>query len=241
MPFSRLGASDEHWAWMEEGNDALEKLRAKQLPDVRPVGEAGISKGVWLIRGLQQTLLYRTVMLADGCILGWNGRHPLAALLSARALIETAAVVWDLQRQYSRLIDHKDFKAIYDLTLNRAHATKNEEWLKEGAGVAAVNVLTLLSKLESEIPFVNKLYAQLSEFCHPNYCGHRLLFAQLDTSTGILTFGKDIWLGRGILVDMLTSFSLVGFTDLWLTKIDEQMPKIFELSEASRLNGPGDG
>lgn len=94
---------------MAEGNEALELLRSRKLPAVRPEGDVARSKGVWLIRGRQQALLRRTVMLAEGCAEAWNARNPLSALLCARALIETAAVVWDLQHQFESLIREKDF------------------------------------------------------------------------------------------------------------------------------------
>src|SRR5688500_5372255 len=129
MPFAKGEASDQLWKLMDEGNRAVELLRGRKLPAVRPEGDAARSKGVWLIRGLQQALLYRTVMLADGCSEAWNARNPLSALLCARALIETAAVIWDLQHQFERLIKEKDFSGIYELAGKRAHGTRLAEWL----------------------------------------------------------------------------------------------------------------
>ena len=234
MPFTRGNASEKLWQVMEQGNEAVELLRGRKLSAVRREGDAARSRGVWLIRGLQQALLYRTVMLADGCSEAWNARNPLSALLCARALIETAAVVWDLQHQFERLIGEKDFSRIYDLTVNRAHGTRLAEWLAGGAGAEFVNVVGLIRKLGTEIPSVPKCYDQLSEFCHPNYCGHRQIFSKLDTTTAVLTFGDDIWVERDLLGDILRGFGLVAFVHEWLTRIDDQMPAILELSEAAK-------
>ena len=81
------------WADIEPHNDILERLRKRRLSAVRPEGSSARSTVVWKIVGFEQIILYRIVMLADGCADAWNAHNPLASVLCARALLESSAIV----------------------------------------------------------------------------------------------------------------------------------------------------
>jgi hypothetical protein len=228
------GLEDDDRESLKGCNEALAGLRQRKVKAVLREGDAGRSKGVWLIRGLQQILLYRVVMLTEGCAMAWNGRNPLAALLCARAMFETAAVLWDLQSQFAKMIERKHFSAIYNLARLHAHGTRLEEWITEHTGTKAFNALTLIDKMDAELKVAREIYDHLSEFCHPNYCGHHLIFSSLDTTNATLTLGDDIWETRNLLSTLIAALTFVNFVDDWLTRIDEQMPAILALSEAAR-------
>jgi hypothetical protein len=85
-----IEAVGEVWGEVQRTNDVLERLRAARLAEVRPDGAARQSKVAWKIATFQQVILYRIVMLADGCADAWNGRNPLASTLCARAIMETS-------------------------------------------------------------------------------------------------------------------------------------------------------
>jgi hypothetical protein len=143
-------------------------------------------------------------------------------------------VLWYLQSQFAKLITKKDFSAIYNLTGVHAHGTRLEEWLAEHSGAKAINALTLIDKMDAELHIARDIYDRLSEFCHPNYCGHHLIFSSLDTTTATLTLGDDIWETRNLLSTLIAALTFVNFADDWLTRIDEQMPAILALSEAAK-------
>ncbi len=88
--------------------------------------------------------------------------------------------------------------------------------------------------MDAELKVAREIYSQLSEFCHPNYCGHHLIFSSLDPATATLSLGDDIWETRNLLSTIIAGLTFVNFADYWLTRIDEPMPAILTLSEAAQ-------
>ena len=59
-----------------------------------PLAEAKLA---WKVTTYTEALLYRTIMLASGCVLNWNAGNFLCSVLAARALIETVALLLDFE------------------------------------------------------------------------------------------------------------------------------------------------
>jgi hypothetical protein len=225
-------AVDGDWLQAEKSNLLVEKLRDRRQQAVPRPGVAAQSKVVWKIVGLQQVILYRIVMLADGCAAAWNGRNPLASVLAARAIMEVAALVYDFTAQLKRLCASADYSAIDALVMNRTFGTRNETWQQTQAGVAAVNVLGLLDKMSKLLPGARHHYNVLSEFCHPNSLGQYFLFSDLDMENETLALSDTACFRADIFNHIFCGYMLVGLVDDWLTHIDQLLPTVLELAVA---------
>ncbi len=62
-------------------------------------------------------------------------------------------------------------------------ASRSEPGLPE-----AINVLTLIDKVDKDFPGFRKSYDQLSEYAHPNWCGVLGAYSHLDRDSYTVTF-----------------------------------------------------
>jgi hypothetical protein len=236
MGFTRtsIEAVADRWEDIEPFNEILEELRAKRLPAVLRIGDAGTSKVVWKIKCFGQVVLYRTVMAADGCAACCNSSNILGSVLCGRALVETTALLVDFVTQLRRLCDSGDFKGIDNLVNNRTFATKLEEWISKGSGEKGVNVLTFVDRLNTVIPKARSHYDRMSEICHPNYLGAYGLFGTLDHEIGVLHLSDAKMANKGMLHHVMAAFMGIGFVDVQLKELELLLPRVLEISEKAR-------
>ena len=139
-------------------------------------------------RDIRRGIRYRTVALAGSLALNWNARNIIGCYLSARALVETSAVLFDFEHQLKSAVEEKNLAAIDQLCTNRHFSTRDEKWLEDHPETKAINVLTLIKSMDKRgSEGIRKIYDIMSEYCHPNYLGHHQMFATLDTTTGTTT------------------------------------------------------
>lgn len=236
MGFARapIEAVGGDWSDVEKINHALERLRGRRVFAVKREGIAGRAKVVWKIIGFQQVVLYRIVMLGDGCANAWNNANPLTAILCARALMETCALIYDFKSQLARLCGDGDFSGIDDLVMNRTFATRLKHWTDNGQGLEAVNILTLIKKMDVELKGALRHYEALSELCHPNSLGHNLLFGALDRDNSTLLLSDEDCMDQGHLLHVLGCVGLFGLVESWMRRIDDLLPGVLDLSEANK-------
>jgi hypothetical protein len=182
------GLSVEFTETLISVNEALARMSARRRAEIDVTGRAR-SKIAWNIETLSEALLYRLVNLGEGTALAWNDDNALCAFLSARAIVETCAVLVDFEHQLKQLLEDKNLEAIDALTMNRMFGSRDPDWIKESPDLQAVNVLTLIDKMDRRLlPGAREHYDRLSERCHPNSFGHHQMFTRTDYKTGTVTF-----------------------------------------------------
>src|SRR5258708_2753859 len=87
----RLTEADK--ALVEELNASLDRLDAGRAIEINVAGPFARSKIAWKLATYQYALMHRIVALMDGAAVAWNNRCTLSAILSARAFMETIAVM----------------------------------------------------------------------------------------------------------------------------------------------------
>ena len=118
-------------ASMRTFNATLARLRERKLERVEKAGPLAKSKLAWKIATYGQSVIYRVVMLAEGCALNWNAANVLCAYLAARALVETAALVLEFEHELQAHIIAENLGAIDALVMNRTFASRDEEGVAE--------------------------------------------------------------------------------------------------------------
>jgi hypothetical protein len=165
-------------------NAARDALALRLRSTVSALTEPITPKLIWKSETLQQSALHRLIALFDGAALCWNERNGLAAILIARAMVETLAFTAAFTLELERVVADQDLSKIDAVLMQHTFATKSERLTIESQ-YRSVNVLTLITKLDKAI-FPNeasgfaRCYDTLSEMAHPNYLGMTMLFGDLE-------------------------------------------------------------
>ena len=67
----------------------------------------------------------------DGAAVAWNNMCTLSCMLSARAFMETFAVMAEFEQRVARLLKEDDFGGLDALAQNGIFASRDPEWIKE--------------------------------------------------------------------------------------------------------------
>jgi hypothetical protein len=172
-------------------NASLDRLSRMRALEIKVSGRFLRSKIAWKLAVYQHALLHRIVALMDGVAVSWNNECTLSAMLSAPALMETLAVMAELERRVKRLLKEQDLSGLDALGQNGTFASRDPEWIKENPETRAVNITTYIDKFDKLFTGFRGHYDRLSERCHPNSLGHNFMFAKLDTNVGTVRFCKE--------------------------------------------------
>jgi hypothetical protein len=171
----------------------LASLRAAEINVSGPFAQ---SKIAWKLAVYQHALLHRIVALMEGATVAWNSSCTLSAILSARALMESIAVMAGLERRVADLLSREDLGELDTFAMRATYASRDPEWIRDFPESKAVNVLTYIDQFDKRAPGFRKHYDILSERCHPNSLGHNFMFATLDRSDGTVRFTEEREPGR---------------------------------------------
>ena len=133
------------------------------------------SKIAWKLATYQHVLLHRSVALMDGAAVAWNAQSTLSAILTARAFMETLAVMAEFEGRVARFLAEEDLGALDALAQHGIFASRDPEWTKEFAETKAVNVLTYIDKFDERASGFRGHYDSLSERCQDRPHG-RLIY-----------------------------------------------------------------
>ncbi len=172
-------------------NASLDRLSGMRAVEINVSGHFARSKVAWKLASYQQALLHRLVALMDGAAVAWNNRCTLSAMLSARAFMETLAVMAELESRVARLLADEDLGGLDAVAQHGVFATRDDVMVKAYPKTAAVNVLTYVNKFNKRLEGFRDHYDRLSERCHPNSEGHNRMFSKLDRSNGSIEFHDE--------------------------------------------------
>ena len=172
---------------VEDINRALSRLNELRALEIVVSGPFAQSKIAWKLAVYQHVLLHRIVALVDGVAVAWNNRSTLAAMLSARAFMETIALFYEFQRQATKHLGQEDLSELNKLS-HGLYATRDEIWLAEHPEDKATNILTYINSFAKLADGFRGHYDMLSERCHANAQGHNFMFSRLDRTDGTVTF-----------------------------------------------------
>ena len=169
-------------------NASLDRLSGLRAVEINVSGKFARSKIAWKLATYQHVLLHRLVALMDGAAVAWNNRGTLSAMLSARALMETFAVMAEFERRATGLLKEENLGGLDALAQNGIFASRDEDWIKENPETAAISILTYIDKFDKRAEGFRGHYDILSERCHPNSLGHNFMFSKLDRTDGTVRF-----------------------------------------------------
>ena len=182
----RLSKDDQRL--VRELNTSLDCLSGLRAVEIAVAGKFSRSKIAWKLATYQHALLHRLVALMKGVAVAWNCRCTLSCMLSARALMETLAIMAEFERRTARLLKEKDLGGLDTLAQNGIFASRDPAWIKDNPETEAKNVLTYVGNFDKRVEGFRSHYEMLSERCHPNSLGHNFMFSALDPTNGTIRY-----------------------------------------------------
>lgn len=175
----------------DDVNAVLLRLDEMRATEINVSGPFARSKIAWKLASYQHALLHRIVALMDGVARAWNHRSTLSAMLSARAFMETLAIMHAFEADTARMLAAEDISGLDALVQRGTFASRDAEFVKNFPASKAVNILTFIDRFDRLAEGFRGHYDMLSERCHPNALGHNFMFARLDRSTGTVSYSEE--------------------------------------------------
>jgi hypothetical protein len=206
---------------------------ANKLRDSLPASVDVAALGVWSKAPFQllcsrEALIWRTEELArNACDASEREEFTVAALL-ARAITESAALVWKLME----VLDEREKYSAPELNdLLMRFLVGSKRW---SDFPQPFQILTCIDRMDKKVPGVRASYDALSEIAHPNWLGVFGMYSKTDKRKFITYFGRGLRgapATRGMMVStMLGSLNLFEYS---YNRISETMPTF--LSELESL------
>ena len=160
----------------------IKKIAALRVSKVDYASEGLKMADARSLRLFQNGLAWRSEELARSALHLMNTGESIAALCLMRAMTETAAACWYVNVTMTEQINNIDPADEAHLkTLRLVMGAKAWDDVPQ-----AVNVLTFLKHAEKTFPGIEKNYALMSEFAHPNWAGTMALYSRRDEPTSTI-------------------------------------------------------
>ena len=163
---------------------SLANFKNSLVARVDPAGLTRRSKIPFKLFSLKELLLHRMTSLVESALTLYESNRRVPSFLVIRGCMETAGSVVYVRKKCERYVENKDLDS-FDESLIKGLAGGRDE----NAKIAAVNVLTLIDKIDNEYQGYRKMYDVLCEYTHPNFFGVLDVFGKIDP--------KQVWLDLG--------------------------------------------
>ncbi len=136
---------------------------------------------------IREAILYRATDLADAACMLLEKENLVSAACIARALQETVAVLFYANRRVKDTIDNKSIDGLDEDLMAILVGAKNNPDLP-----TPKSIMTMIDRVDKEIPTFRTVYDNLSEIVHPNWAGTLGLYSKVNKEKVWTDFGKNI-------------------------------------------------
>lgn len=164
--------------------NSLENFKNCLVTRVDPANLTPKSKIPFKLFSLKELLLHRMTALADSALTLYESNRRVPSFLVIRGCMETTGSIVHIRKKCESYLENKDLDS-FDESLMKGLAGGRDKKAK----IAAVNVLSLIDKIDREYPGYRKMYDVLCEYTHPNFFGVLDVFGKIDP--------KQVWLDLG--------------------------------------------
>lgn len=175
------------------------------------------SKLPFKVLSLREPLLHRIVDLAEATICLCREGRGMGAGILARSVLETTAILYVLREMVDRVVESRSLGGFDSRLMSMLFGSKNKR-----TPVDAVNIITVIEKMDRKFAGILEHYGHLSEVSHPNYAGVMGSYATIGPSKFQLQVGPreglDEMIGRVVvptlcLCLLVSSHLAVGIRD----------------------------
>jgi hypothetical protein len=213
-------------------NRLYAELKAKRVSAVVPSSNPITPKVIWMVQSFIQLTIHRAVDLFEALSVSWESSKPSVAFVLARAIIENAATIFDLQDQIEKHTKLGEFTEIHEAVQVRLMGGRDKE-----SPILVPNILNAIDKADKKYKTFREHYELMSEFAHPNYSGMHGLYGKIDRER--LTFHIK---GESGINDITLSFLLYSLSvSLFVIRdsihnLESLYPAIWYLSDLDGSN-----
>ena len=182
-----MTSDGEGWQSLRECESLVAQLRATLPTAVNGEAVSPTAKIPYKVVLLSADLSYRIAELADATLALLADRYRVAAAMTARAAMETAALHFYVVTKIRGAIQAGASNEV-DVVLVRAlTGTK----VFEGESKQPINVLTAIACTDKRFAGFSAFYNELSEYAHPNYFGSHFAYVADGESEFHAAFSAD--------------------------------------------------
>ncbi|HMK60030.1 MAG TPA: hypothetical protein VK452_02655 [Dissulfurispiraceae bacterium] len=158
---------------MSKNNRILSEARriadsvAASLPHTIQIAALSLnSKLPFKALSIRELLIHRVSALAKPAVDLFEQEQFIPAIVLTRSVAETVAFLFCLHERIERFLNDKDVKALDDFLMSCLLSSRTQPDLHK-----AINVLTLIDRVDKGHPGFRSVYDILSEYAHPNWSG----------------------------------------------------------------------
>ncbi|CAH2600559.1 conserved protein of unknown function [Rhodovastum atsumiense] len=219
------------WPAIQELNAVFARLQARRKPTLPREGDLLKSKAAWKLAVFEQAILHRILALVSGTTALWDARNPLGAALCARSLLESGAIVLEIERQIRRLLGRGDLAGIDACLTERGFASNPDGWIEQARKARGPDLLKMIDEAEKVSPGARFYYDRLCEIAAPEATGQHAVFGSLDKNGTSATFSEDESLEPSTFLLILGAAKIVAAVETAVTGLDEIAQKTVELEK----------
>lgn len=225
--------AQHNWEEKKFINRAISDLHSLKIDEMHVDGDLAKSKIAWKIKKLSQSFVHRLCELSDSCYLTWASHHHVSSLILARAIIETCALLWDIEEKIAQHLATADLEDLNKIVMQRTFSTRIKEMVGTSDEYKAINILSLIQKHDKKIPGFLSAYENLSEAAHPNYFGVSQAYGNLNTQDGSVVFGEARFL-KAMFSSISCAYAAIAVSCDTLHRLEEDITKVARLQH--RMN-----
>lgn len=182
---------------MSEIRGRVELLESSLPERVDAMGVSPTSKLPFKVLLYREALIWRMAELGRAAFENFEQDRLVAAIVLARAAVETSAALWYLCAKVAIAVESDSVGDIDDYLMKMVVGTatgapKTNDSTTHVALPRPVRVDAFLKQADKDIEGFSHQYGVLSEYAHPNWAGTVLLYAKHDPENRLTDFGQNI-------------------------------------------------
>jgi hypothetical protein len=199
---------DNSQKFLDESKLYVKGLRMSLVSRTDPAQVSLKAKTPYKALQIREALLYRAADLADASCVLVDTQNLISAACTTRAFQETLAMLFYVNRKVKKTIEDQDISALDETLMKALTGSKNNPDMRD-----PINIMTMVDRVEKEIPGFRDVYDNLSELSHPNWAGTLGTYTKINKEMLWVDFGKNIRLKdttqRHITFTLCTGLKLV--------------------------------
>lgn len=176
----------------------------------------------------REAAIWRCEELARSALANFTNGDIVAGLVLTRALAETVAGVWYLFELVDRQIQDGIQDDLNEKLMRLLLGHKGDDDFPE-----AINVLTLIARMDKRTPGILSTYNSISEYAHPNWAGTAFAYSAIDRENMVVDLGRSSPRRRSHKIVGLSCLNgCLGLLEFAYNKLSELFPPFVAACDA---------
>lgn len=216
--------------------DDIKKWKSIRRKVVRPLEKNIAYRPMFNVDFFREALLYRFIELAETTIILFRANHLVSAIISARSVQETLAMMWFVNDKLKSLSITEDLSTFLKKMDRLSFGWSGDDQFPE-----KINILTCIDSVDKIMEgSFRKNYDFLSEFAHPNYSGVIGAYTKPNHQTldvDLSCYPRSMVRKKEIIVSTLSGslLLLVPITETYETLIDKGLDVCISIHKQGEL------